>query len=158
VSVLLDLMIHDVDLILSLVDSEVESVDCSGARVLTNDIDIANARIRFANGCVANITASRVSSKSERKMRVFQSQACHSLDFQARTLTTYRGAADPMAAPESAIERQEQSFGEADPLYSEIVDFVDSIRQNRSPKVSGRAGRRALEAVQRITEATRLIS
>ena len=158
VSVVLDLMIHDVDLILSLVDSELESVDCSGARVLTNDIDIANARIRFANGCVANVTASRVSSKSERKMRVFQSQACHSLDFQARTLTTYRGAADPMAAPENAIERQEQSFGEADPLYSEIVDFVDSIRQQRQPKVTGRAGRRALEAVQRITEATRLIS
>ena len=158
VSVLLDLMIHDVDLILSLVDSEVESVDCSGARVLTNDIDIANARIRFANGCVATITASRVSSKSERKMRVFQSQACHSLDFQARTLTTYRGSSDPMAAPEQAIERHEQSFGEADPLYSEILDFVDSIRQNRSPKVTGLAGRRALEAVQRITEATRLIS
>jgi len=158
VSVLLDLMIHDVDLILSLVDSELESVDCSGARVLTNDIDIANARIRFVNGCVANITASRVSSKSERKMRVFQSQACHSLDFQVRTLTTYRGAADPMAAPENAIERHEQSFGEADPLYSEIVDFVDSIRQQRQPKVTGRAGRRALEAVQRITEATRLIS
>jgi predicted dehydrogenase len=158
VSVLLDLMIHDVDLILSLVDSEVESVDCSGARVLTNDIDIANARIRFANGCVANITASRVSSKSERKMRVFQSQACHSLDFQARTLTTYRGAHDPLASPDQAIERHEQTFGEADPLYSEILDFVESIRHQRSAKVTGRAGRRALEAVQRITEATRLIS
>jgi len=158
VSVLLDLMIHDVDLILSLVDSEVESVDCSGARVLTRDIDIANARIRFVNGCVANITASRVSSKSERKMRVFQSQACHSLDFQARTLTTYRGSADPLAAPEAAIDRQEQAFGEADPLYSEILDFVTSIRDRRAPKVSGRAGRRALEVVQRITDATRLIS
>lgn len=158
VSVLLDLMIHDVDLILSLVDSEVEGVDCSGARVLTSDIDIANARIRFVNGCVANITASRVSSKSERKMRVFQSQACHSLDFQARTLTTYRGAADPLSAPENAIEREEQTFGEADPLYSEIADFVHSIRNRRQPKVTGRAGRRALEVVQRITEATRLIS
>jgi len=158
VSVLLDLMIHDVDLILSLVDSDVESVDCSGARVLTQDIDIANARIRFANGCVANVTASRVSAKSERKMRVFQSQACHSLDFQARTLTSYRGATDLMATPEQAIERNEQSFGEADPLFAEIVDFVDSIRQQRPPKVTGVAGRRALEAVQRITEATRLIS
>jgi predicted dehydrogenase len=158
VSVLLDLMIHDVDLILSLVDSELESVDCSGARVLTSDIDIANARIRFANGCVANVTASRVSAKSERKMRVFQHQACHSLDFQVRTLTTYRGAKDPMVDPEHAIEKQEQTFGEADPLYAEIVDFVDSILHKRPPKVSGEAGRRALEAVQRITEATRLIS
>lgn len=158
VSVLLDLMIHDVDLILSLVDSEVESVDCSGARVLTQDIDIANARIRFVNGCVANVTASRVSAKSERKMRVFQSQACHSLDFQARTLTSYSGAADSVATPEQAIVRNEQSFAEADPLFSEIVDFVDSIRQHRAPKVPGAAGRRALAAVQRITEATRLIS
>jgi predicted dehydrogenase len=91
-------------------------------------------------------------------MRVFQHQACHSLDFQARTLTTYRGATTPLADPEQAIERQEQSFGEADPLFSEILDFVESIREGRSPKVSGEAGRRALEAVQRITEATRLIS
>ena len=158
VSVLLDLMIHDVDLILSLVDSELESVDCSGARVLTSDIDIANARIRFANGCVANVTASRVSAKSERKMRVFQNQEGERLDFQARTLTTYRGTTDPQDEPEQSIERHEQSFGEADPLFAEIVDFVDSIRHNRPPKVSGEAGRRALEAVQRITEATRLIS
>jgi predicted dehydrogenase len=91
-------------------------------------------------------------------MRVFQNQACHSLDFQARTLTTYRGTTDPQAEPEQSIERHEQSFGEADPLFAEIVDFVDSIRHNRPPKVSGEAGRRALEAVQRITEATRLIS
>jgi predicted dehydrogenase len=147
-----------VDLILSLVNSELESVECSGARVLTSDIDIANARIRFANGCVANVTASRVSAKSERKMRVFQDQACHSLDFQARTLTTYRGAATPAADSELAIERQEQSFGEADPLFAEILDFVESVRQGRPPKVNGEAGRRALEAVQRITEATRLIS
>lgn len=158
VSVLLDLMIHDVDLILSLVDSELESVDCSGARVLTRDIDIANARIRFVNGCVANITASRVSSKSERKMRVFQSLACHSLDFQARTLTSYKGAVDAMTDPEHAIDRTEQSFGEADPLYSEILDFVQSVQNQRAPKVSGRAGRRALEAVQKITEATSFIS
>lgn len=158
VSVLLDLMIHDVDLILSLVDSELESVDCSGARVLTRDIDIANARIRFVNGCVANITASRVSSKSERKMRVFQRYGCHSLDFQARTLTSYKGVADHKDNPECSIDRSEKSFGEADPLYSEILDFVHSVKFNNHPKISGRAGRRALEAVQRITEATHLIS
>lgn len=158
VSVLLDLMIHDVDLVLSLVDSEVESVDCSGARVLTQDIDIANARIRFANGCVANITASRVSSKSERKMRVFQAQACHSVDLQARTLTTYTGQLDPSVPPEQAIARTELNFGAADALYAEIADFVESIVQGRAPRVGGKAGRRALEVVARITEATRLIS
>jgi len=159
VSVLLDLMIHDVDLILSLVDSEIVSVDSSGARVLTNDIDIANARIRFANGCVANVTASRVSNKSERKMRVFQHRACHSLDFGTRHLVSYRTTdADPLAAPEDAIERQMQMFGEADALLSEITDFVASVREGRAPKVSGRAGRRALAAVQRISAATELIS
>ncbi|KJS76887.1 MAG: UDP-N-acetyl-D-glucosamine dehydrogenase [Comamonadaceae bacterium BICA1-1] len=159
VSVLLDLMIHDVDLILSLVDSEIVSVDSSGARVLTQDIDIANARIRFANGCVANVTASRVSNKSERKMRVFQHRACHSLDFGTRHLVSYRATdADPLAAPEDAIERQMQMFGEADALLSEITDFVASVREGRAPKVSGRAGRRALAAVQRISAATDLIS
>lgn len=158
VSVLLDLMIHDVDLVLSLVESEVESVDCSGARVLTQDIDIANARIRFANGCVANITASRVSSKSERKMRVFQAQACHSVDLQARTLTTYAGNPDPAVPPEQAIVGTVHHFGPADALYAEIADFVASIVEGRSPRVGGRAGRRALEVVARITEATRLIS
>jgi predicted dehydrogenase len=91
-------------------------------------------------------------------MRVFQDQACHSLDFQARTLTTYRGTTTPLSDQELNIERQEQSFGEADPLFAEILDFVQSIAQQRPPKVSGEAGRRALEAVQRITEATRLIS
>lgn len=166
VSVLLDLMIHDVDLILSLVDSELQSVDCSGARVLTQDIDIANARLGFANGCVANITASRVSSKSERKMRVFQAHACHSLDLQARTLTSYKGALPQAPAPAdaqadaapAAIERVEQTLAPSDALYNEIADFVDSVRHQRAPKVSGREGRRALEAVQRITAATRLIS
>jgi len=159
VSVLLDLMIHDVDLILSLVDSEVESVDCSGARVLTQDIDIANARIRFANGCVANVTASRVSNKSERKMRVFQDRACHSLDFGSRQLVSYRATdADPHTAPEAAIERQLQTFGEADALLNEIADFVASVREGRAPKVGGRAGRRALAAVQRISAATELIA
>ena len=154
VSVLLDLMIHDVDLILSLVDSEPVHVDCTGARVLTRDIDIANARIRFANGCVANITASRVSAKSERKMRVFQDRACLSLDLQNRSLTCYQGA----TGDEPGIQSDTQSFGEADPLMAEIQDFVASVQQGREPKVSGRAGRRALEVVQRITQATELIS
>jgi len=159
VSVLLDLMIHDVDLILSLVDSEIVSIDSSGARVLTADIDIANARIRFANGCVANVTASRVSNKSERKMRVFQDRACHSLDFGSRQLVSYRATdADPHTAPEAAIERQLQTFGEADALLNEIADFVASVREGRAPKVGGRAGRRALAAVQRISAATELIA
>ncbi len=154
VSVLLDLMIHDVDLILTLAGSEPVQVDASGARVLTQDIDIANARIRFANGCVANITASRVSAKSERKMRVFQSQACFSLDLGQRTLTRYTSA----EGPEPGIQSTPQQFGEADALLAEITDFVQCVRSGRTPKVPGEAGRHALEVVQRIAQATELIS
>lgn len=154
VSVLLDLMIHDVDLILTLAGSEPVQVDASGARVLTQDIDIANARIRFANGCVANITASRVSAKSERKMRVFQSQACFSLDLGQRSLTRYTSA----EGPEPGIQSTPQQFGEADALLAEITDFVQCVRSGRTPKVPGEAGRHALEVVQRIAQATELIS
>ena len=154
VSVLLDLMIHDVDLILTLAGSEPVQVDASGARVLTQDIDSANARIRFANGCVANITASRVISKSERKMRVFQSQACFSLDLGQRSLTRYTSA----EGPEPGIQSTPQQFGEADALLAEITDFVQCVRSGRTPKVPGEAGRHALEVVQRIAQATELIS
>ncbi|MGC8733229.1 MAG: Gfo/Idh/MocA family protein, partial [Halothiobacillaceae bacterium] len=90
VSVVLDLMIHDIDIILDIVDSPITHVEASGACVLTNDTDIANARLTFANGCVANVTASRISLKSERKMRLFQKDAYLSVDFQNRVLATHR--------------------------------------------------------------------
>ncbi len=98
VSVVLDLMIHDIDIILDMVGSEVERIDANGLKVLTNDIDIANARLTFQNGCVANVTASRISTKVERKMRLFLPNAYMSVDFQSRTLSRHtkaRGRCSP---------------------------------------------------------------
>lgn len=152
VNVVLDLMIHDVDIILDLVRSPVKSIAASGARVLSKDIDIANARLEFANGCVANVTSSRVSRKTERKMRIFQSGAYLSIDFQTRGLSVYRlGDAEQMpGVPE--IVGEETLFDESDPLKAEIVAFLDSIQNGTPVVVTGEDGERALEAAFRITE------
>ncbi|WP_019024128.1 MULTISPECIES: Gfo/Idh/MocA family protein [unclassified Thioalkalivibrio] len=152
VSVVLDLMIHDIDIILSLTDSPLTEVRASGARVLTQDIDIANARLEFANGCVANVTSSRVSNKSERRMRIFQSHAYASVDFQNRILSLNRiGAPDPeTGAPE--IHRDESVFDEADALLAEIRAFVAAVRGEGPVVVSGRDGQRALATAEQITK------
>jgi predicted dehydrogenase len=152
VNVVLDLMIHDVDIILDLVRSPVKSIAASGARVLSKDIDIANARIEFSNGCVANVTSSRVSRKTERKMRIFQPGAYLSIDFQARGLSVYRlGDLEQMpGVPE--IVGEETLFDESDPLKAEIVAFLDAIQNGSPVVVTGEDGQRALEAAFRITE------
>ncbi|WP_018176730.1 MULTISPECIES: Gfo/Idh/MocA family protein [unclassified Thioalkalivibrio] len=152
VSVVLDLMIHDIDIILSLVDAPLTDIRASGARVLTGDIDIANARLEFANGCVANVTSSRISTKSERRMRIFQSHAYASVDFQNRILSlNHIGEPDPeTGAP--AIHREESVFDEADALLAEIQAFVAAVRGQGPVVVSGRDGQRALETASRITD------
>lgn len=152
VNVVLDLMIHDVDIILDLVRSPVKSIAASGARVLSKDIDIANARIEFDSGCVANVTSSRVSRKTERKMRIFQPGAYLSVDFQTRGLSIYRlGQGEQMpGVPE--IVGEETLFDESDPLKAEIVAFLDAIENGVPVVVTGQDGQRALEAAFRITE------
>jgi len=152
VSVVLDLMIHDIDLILNIVDSPVVSIDAVGAPVFTDEIDIASARIRFENGCVADATASRISMKSERKLRVFQADAYLSIDLQQKVLTLVRkggGAAQDGVPP---VEINEQSFDPGDALRDEIVAFLDCIETGRRPIVSGEDGMRALETATRIGE------
>ncbi len=145
VDVVLDLMIHDLDIILSLVDSAVAEVRANGVPVLTGGIDIANARIEFADGCVANVTASRVSAKSMRKLRVFQPDCYVSIDFQDRTVDLAR--ADPSATggliPGVALGRE--SFPEGDSLEAEIAAFVDAVRGRGAPAATGQDARRALE-------------
>ena len=155
VSVVLDLMIHDIDIILSLVQAPLTEVRASGAQVLTDDIDIANARLEFANGCVANVTSSRISNKSERRMRIFQSHAYASVDFQNRILAlNHIGEPDPeTGTPE--IHRDEIAFDEADALLAEIRAFVAAARGEAPVLVSGRDGQRALETADRITELVR---
>lgn len=152
VSVVLDLMIHDIDIILHLVKSRVRHIAASGARILSDEIDIANARIEFDNGCVANVTSSRVSLKSERKMRIFQNNAYISIDFQNRGLAIHRLGDKEMLPGVPEIIRQESFFDEDDALRAEIAAFLASIQHGEPVVVSGEDGLRALETAIQITE------
>jgi len=152
VNVVLDLMIHDIDLIQSLVGSPIVSIDAVGTSVFSQELDIANARIRYANGCVANTTASRVSMKMERKLRLFQDDAYVSIDLQQKVLTIVRKPLAGAAATPGQVSIEERSFEQGDALKFEIEAFLRSIREERPPVVSGEDGLRALETAIRITE------
>jgi len=152
VDVVLDLMIHDIDLILSIVRSPVVSVDAIGSSVFSQEIDIANARLRFANGCVANATASRVSLKTERRLRLFQDDAYVSMDLQQKVLTVIRKGAGMGAdgMPQVAIE--ETSYEQGDALRAEIEAFLDAATTGDAPAVSGEDGLLALRTAVSINE------
>lgn len=152
VSVVLDLMIHDIDIILALVDSEIERIDASGTPVLTQGTDIANARLTFKNGCVANVTASRISMKMERKMRLFRPSSYIAVDFQNRILSKYQTGTKEMFAGIPEIISEESTFDSADALLEEIKHFVNCIHTGDNPLVSGVAGRRALATAIQITQ------
>lgn len=152
VSVVLDLMIHDIDLIQELVGRPIASIDAVGAQVFSQDIDIANARIRFEGGCVVNTTASRVSLKQERKLRIFQDDAYLSVDLQQKILTVVRKKeAGPVESP-AQVAIDEQSFEQGDALRSEIEAFLHSVLTGAAPVVSGEDGLRALATAIKITE------
>jgi predicted dehydrogenase len=151
VSVVLDLMIHDIDLIQSIVRAPLTSVDAIGSSVFSEDLDIANARLRFASGCVANVTASRVSLKTERKLRLFQDDLYLSLDLQQKIVTVIRkgpAGLDAAGLPQVAIE--EKTYEQGDALKAQIEAFAESIRTGRPPLVDGEAGLEALETATRI--------
>lgn len=153
VSVILDLMIHDIDIILDIVDSNVKCISANGVKALSNDIDIANARLEFENGCVANVTASRASLKSERKMRIFQDDTYINLDFQNKSLTSYSKSKDKEMFPGVAdIDSNIQTFEQGDALLAEIESFINTIQTDRIPVVSGEDGLRALETANKITD------
>jgi predicted dehydrogenase len=152
VNVVLDLMIHDIDLVQSLAASEIVSIDAIGSPVFSGEIDIANARIRFANGCVANTTASRVSLKTERKLRIFEDAAYISLDLQQKILTLIRKRDAAPTPGQLPVTIEEANLEQGDALKSEIESFLDCIRNERRPVVSGEDGLRALETAIRITE------
>jgi len=151
VSVVLDLMIHDIDIILALIDSDIERIDASGTAVLTQGTDIANARLTFKNGCVANVTASRISMKMERKMRMFRPSSYISVDFQNKVLTKHKTGEKEMFPGVPEIVSEESVFENGDALMEEIKHFVDCIRTGTNPLVSGVAGRRALKTAIEIT-------
>lgn len=151
VDVVRDLMIHDLDVILSLVRSPVVSREAFGVPVLTDEPDIANVRLRFASGCIANITASRVALKRERKMRVFQTDTYLVVDYGAKDIRICRRqpAADA-AGPQLSLE--ERKVDGDDALEEEIKAFVRSVRDRSTPLVSGSDGLQALEEAERIVD------
>jgi len=152
VNVVLDLMIHDIDLVQMIVGSAVASLEAIGTPVFSSAIDIANARLRFDSGCVANVTASRVSLKTERKLRVFRDDAYLSIDLQQKILTVIRKRVPPAAEGQLPVEIQEQSFEQGDALLAEIGSFIAALRGERRVLVSGEDGLRALRTAIAITE------
>jgi len=156
VNVVLDLMIHDIDLVQMIIGSPVATLDAVGTPVFSGEIDIANVRLNFENGCVANVTASRVSLKTERKLRVFHDGGYLSIDLQQKILTVIRKRALPAAAGELPVQIEEQSFAQGDALLAEIEAFLAAVRGERAVLVSGEDGQRALRTAIAITERMRV--
>ncbi|HZR24409.1 MAG TPA: Gfo/Idh/MocA family oxidoreductase [Vicinamibacterales bacterium] len=150
IDVVFDLMIHDIDVVLSLVNSEIESIDAVGVPVLTGRVDIANARVRFANGCIANLTASRISRDRVRKIRFFQPSAYVSIDYAAQKVERYQLVKG--TGPKPSIEGGDVAVANEEPLKRELEDFVDAVATRRAPRVDGAQGRRALALAQQITD------
>jgi predicted dehydrogenase len=155
VSVILDLMIHDIDFILSLVNAPIASIDAAGAAVFTDSEDIANARVKFENGCIANITASRISMKTERQMRVFQPDAYIAIDFDRRQTRTIRKKAGAAVTGIADVSIEEETYEEVDELEREIDAFLAAIEAGSAPLVTGEDGRRALAAAIMIDDSLR---
>jgi len=145
IGVVLDLMIHDLEIILHLVRSPVQTIDAVGVPVLSRREDIANARLRFENGCVANITSSRISPERMRKIRVFQEDAYLSLDYQNQTGEIYRKVGGGIDRAEVEIEKEE-------PLKRQLLSFIECARMGLQPKVSGFEATAALELAVQITK------
>ena len=145
IGVVLDLMIHDLEIILHLVRSPVQTIDAVGVPVLSRGEDIANARIRFENGCIANITSSRISPERMRKIRVFQEDAYLSLDYQVQTGEIYRRVGGRITRDKVAIEREE-------PLKRQLASFIECASTGRAPRVSGFQAAAALELAVEITK------
>lgn len=151
VNVVLDLMIHDIDIILSLVGAPVKMVNSVGVPVLSEEVDIANARLQFENGCVANVTASRASREAVRKIRIFQQDAYISIDYQERKIAILRKEGGGVPIPGLPnITMEEKCFAQGDALMAEIRSFVDTVKTGGEPVVSGEDGKRALELAMKI--------
>src|SRR5690606_11787477 len=151
IDVIFDVMIHDLDLVLAIDRSGVVGVEAIGVPVLTPRVDIANARLRFASGCIANLTASRISKDSMRKVRCFQPDMYVSVDAGARELAVWRLRRTEHARP--SIEGGAVPVEQDEPLRRELADFVDAIRTGRQPRVPGQAGRDALALAARVADA-----
>ena len=151
IDVVFDLMIHDLDIILAMVKADVASFEAVGVPVLTSKYDIANVRLRFENGCIANVTASRISRERVRKIRFFQPDSYISIDYAEQEVEGWRlvrrgdGERPGIEGGQLAVKREE-------PLKRELTDFVTAVREKRRPLVTGEDGRRALALAQQIAE------
>jgi predicted dehydrogenase len=150
IDVVFDLMIHDLDIILAIVKSEVTAIEAVGVPVLTDKFDIANARLRFASGCIANVTASRISKERVRKIRFFQPDAYISIDYAEQEVEGYRLKRREGQRPE--IQGGKLPVAREEPLKRELEDFVHAVREKRAPLVTGEDGRRALALAQAIAD------
>ncbi len=155
VSVVLDLMIHDIDIILNFVKSDIKSIQASGISVISNHVDIANARLTFETGCVANVTASRISTKNERKIRLFQKDAYVSVDFANHDITLVRKNESATGGIVPGAEIQQMSFLKGDALEDELTSFVNAVIQRQQPEVTGQMGRDALKIALHIMDQIR---
>ena len=151
VNVVLDLMIHDLDIVLNMVGSAIHRIAANGAQVISDSIDIANARIDFDNGCTANITASRISRKTERKMRVFQQNECLTADLYSHSLERFVREDDGDPDGGARIESHATHYENNDALLAQIESFLACVRTGQRPLVSGEDGRQALSAAVAIT-------
>jgi len=152
VSVVLDLMIHDIDIIMNVVKSEIKSIHAAGTPVICKQADIANVRLQFENGCVANVTASRISTKNQRKIRLFQKNAYISVDFASREIVLIRRNENHSNGVVPGADIQQLSFSEADVLEDELVSFIQTVHTRKPPIVSGRSGRKALAVALNIMD------
>mmetsp|Transcript_21518 Transcript_21518/g.9983 ORF Transcript_21518/g.9983 Transcript_21518/m.9983 type:complete len:324 (+) Transcript_21518:9109-10080(+) len=148
VSVVLDLMIHDIDIILNFVKSEIKTIHAAGVSVVSSHVDIANARLEFKNGCVANITASRISTKNQRKIRLFQKNTYIAVDFANREITTIthsNSGSDSFIPAMENMKISKVNFKKGDALEDELRSFVKAVLLNEACEVTGHAGRDALK-------------
>ncbi|MBF6568751.1 MAG: Gfo/Idh/MocA family oxidoreductase [Candidatus Binataceae bacterium] len=150
VDVILDLMTHDLDVILSCTEAEVISAEAVGVAVLTDRIDVANARLRFSNGLIANLNTSRVAPRRERKIRFFQPDEYISVDYEARRIQVYRKGAPQPGSPYPVISAEQINLDKGDQLADEIAAFVASVRSRQAPIVSAADGLRVMELTDRI--------
>ncbi|MGB5159164.1 Gfo/Idh/MocA family oxidoreductase [Desulfobacterium sp. N47] len=152
VSVVLDLMIHDIDIISSLVKSEIKNIHAAGTAIITDQVDIANTRMEFENGCVANVTASRISTKNERKTRLFQRDAYISVDFANHEISIISKNSEEQNSIIPGMEIKNLCFTKGDALRDELAAFVKAVKMREEPDVTGQVGRNALKVALSIME------
>jgi len=145
VSVVLDLMIHDIDIITNFVRSKIKSINAAGIPVISGHVDIANARIEFENGCVANVTASRISTRDERKIRLFQKEAYISVDFANHEITIVKQGEKDESSIIPGMGINQLCFTKTDALDDKLKSFINAVKRRQAPEVNGNVGRSALK-------------